>query len=143
VKLARNTAGHDQIADHFAGCSLEPALARRIDGAYVDKLLARAERFEAWDDGALVGLVAVYGNDPEALRAFVTMVSVTRSHTGRGIATTLLEAAIELCAVRGFARIELEVSPGSPAAGLYRRLGFVEVPAAAGAATMTLRLPRR
>jgi ribosomal protein S18 acetylase RimI-like enzyme len=124
IRLARNTADAPPIVRHLSGCAFDPPLGTQLDlYTYAEKLLANAERFEAWADGELAGLVAAYTNRPP--RAFVTNVSVLPQYSGRGIATRLLKQAIADCDQRGHAEIALEVRAGNPAANLYRLLGFI------------------
>ena len=79
VHIHRNRASAAEIDAHLRACddSFAPALSRRVDiDAYASKIAARAERFEAWANDRLVGLLAAYCNDPERRVAFVTSVSV-------------------------------------------------------------------
>ena len=123
----RNAAGRDQLIHHLMGCAFAPPLNSYLDpDAYVDKPLARAERFECWDGEELVGLVAVYCNDLASRRGFVTNVSTSPGHSGRGIAGALLDEAIDHCRALGFTTLALEVRAGNPAIGLYERRGFAE-----------------
>jgi ribosomal protein S18 acetylase RimI-like enzyme len=124
----RNRAGHAALRRHFQGCALDSALAARVDDGYIEKLLARAERFERWEGDELVGLVAIYCNDTAAGAAFVTMVSVVRPATGQGIARALLSEAIAHAASLGFDRVELEVAPSADGAiALYSSEAFAEL----------------
>lgn len=128
--FARNRATAQQLAAHLQACDADflPPLGTRVDiAAYAAKIATHAERHEAWADGELAGLVAVYCNDPAGRTAFITSVSVLPRWRGRGIGARLLEGCLQDLAGRGFARAELEVQAGSPAAALYGRLGFASV----------------
>lgn len=118
-----------QIAAHLQACdaAFVPPLSGRVDiDAYARKIDDKAQRFEAWHDGELVGLVAAYCNAPDRSVAFVTSVSVLPDWQGRGIASHLLENCIGHIRELGFARIELEVDSGNGAArALYEKHGFI------------------
>jgi ribosomal protein S18 acetylase RimI-like enzyme len=126
--LARGEASASQIAEHLRRGEADfiPPLAERMDiDDYARKIATRAVRFEAWAGDTLVGLVAVYRNDPDRRVAFVTSVSVVPEHRGRGIAATLLASAIDDARREGFGRIALEVSRANATAlRLYSNAGF-------------------
>lgn len=61
---------------------------------YARKLFARGARFEAWESGALIGLIAMYCNDTNTHVAHITNVSVLPDWTRKGIATALLQRCI-------------------------------------------------
>lgn len=130
---------------HLTDCaaSFHPPLAARVDlAAYAWKLTQNAVRFEAWGNGQLVGLVAVYCNAPDRGTAFVSSVSVLPHHTGQGIARHLMQMAIDHVRSLGFAEVTLKVDPcATPAVGLYAGLGFradAEVGVDGQAMTLTL-----
>lgn len=127
-RFSLNEAGEDDIVGHLALCDANfiPPLSRRVDlRVYARKIVDRAFRFEAWAAGQLIGLVAVYGNDPAHRNAFVTSVSVLPEWQGRGIAVHLLGDCIRQVRALGFGGIELEVDRrNTKAIGLYERQGF-------------------
>jgi ribosomal protein S18 acetylase RimI-like enzyme len=128
ARLARDEATAAQIADHLRRCEANfvPPLGDRVNvDEYAAKIAARATRYEAWADGTLVGLVAVYRNDPAREVAFVTSVSVVREQQGRGVAAALLASAIDDARREGFERMALEVGGTNAAAErLYSNAGF-------------------
>lgn len=141
---AHNRASAGEIAAHLRRCDagFRPPLSGRVDiDGYAAKLAAKSERFEAWSGVELVGLLAVYGNDPGG-DAFITSVSVVPDRSGRGIGGELLRRCIAYCAGRHARRIALEVSPLQGAAiRLYERHGFTAAADCAGPAlTMHLLL---
>ena len=142
MDIQRNHASQAQIADHLRACeaSFVPPLGQRVEiDAYATKLEAHAERFETWASGELIGLLAVYCNDPARRVAFITNVSVTPQWKGRGIAARVLLACIDHVRQAGFERIELEVDlQNSAATTLYMKHGFAV--AATGERTQTLQL---
>lgn len=138
-QLFRNRSGADDIRAHLTTCaaSFTPPLDGRVAiPDYAAKLATSAERFEAWEGSTLIGLVAVYCNDPARARAFVTSVSVLPERMRAGLGRRLLEAAIAHVRGLGFAHLALCVDRSAAALDLYRRLGFV----ADGAAGETLQL---
>lgn len=138
-----DSVGAAELLAHLraADGSFAPLLSSRVDLAdYADKLAARARRVEAWQDDTLVGLIALYANDP-ARGGFITNVSVLPGHQGQGIAGELLRRTLALATELGLPRLRLEVYADNTAAlALYRRHGFQ--PEAAGAMGPTLFLHR-
>jgi ribosomal protein S18 acetylase RimI-like enzyme len=124
-----NTVGQQEIMRHLVACdaTFYPRLSDRVDLAdYARKLAQNAARFEAWSDGRLIGLVAVYCNAADRGTAFVSNVSVDPGHTGQGIARLLMQTCIAHIRGLAFARLSLEVDPAAlPAVRLYDALGFV------------------
>ena len=128
VEYRQASATVEELHAHLAACSSRhrPALAQRVDlEEYAHKIFRNAVTFEAWADGALVGLVAAYLNDPAARVGYVTNVSVASDHLGRGIASSLMEACVARATATGMRELSLEVGKANGAAiGLYRKLGF-------------------
>lgn len=134
-------ADASQLLTHLraADAGFKPPLSSRVNlAAYADKLIASARRVEAWQDGTLVGLIAVYANDPPR-GGFITNVSVLPSHHGRGIAGELLVRTLALATELGLPRLRLEVHADNTAAlALYRRHGFSAEASAATSPTLFL-----
>ena len=128
VDYRLNTSSQADIAQHLAQCDAQfiPPLSQRVElDAYATKLWERAERHEAWEDGRLIGLLAVYCNDAQHQRAFITSVSVLAEHVGRGIARDLLARCIEQARNAQFTEVVLEVANDNlPALRLYQSAGF-------------------
>lgn len=147
VEYRRNAATAAEVTTHLTACDadFEPRLSTRVELApYSQKLVAQAERFEAWSQGALVGLVAAYCNDTTSKRAFVTSVSVTPGWGGRGIGAQLMRACLAHAASVGMREVRLEVGRANARAiGLYVKLGFVEQPSSGPMQVMTVSLPAR
>jgi ribosomal protein S18 acetylase RimI-like enzyme len=142
VALRVNVATVVEIAEHLAQAddAFLPRLSERVDiREYAAKIVARAERFEAWADGTLVGLVAAYCNDAATGTAYITSVSVIAAHRNQGLASRLVAECLELVRRRHFRHIALEVDRQNlPAVGLYAANGFSFVTGSAG--TMRLDL---
>src|SRR3954469_18273874 len=144
VRYRRDTATTDDVHAHLARCDADftPPLSARLDlGDYAAKLAGRAARFEAWDGGQLVGLVAAYVT-PGAPEAFISNVSVVSELRGHGVAATLVASCIDRARGMGAATLTLEVATADRAAGrFYEKLGFTDRdPEPADRPTMTLTL---
>jgi ribosomal protein S18 acetylase RimI-like enzyme len=123
-----NNAKLEKIIEHLTVCNSHfiPPLSSKVSiEDYAKKLLINAERYEAWMFDRLVGLVAVYMNNPMKEKAFITNVSVLPDCTGRGIAANLINESISKTRAEGFGKIMLEVSNSNFAAiNLYKKLNF-------------------
>lgn len=144
VAYRRNTADEQAMLLHFLSCRT-PVFPRLATGAtlpsYVSKIHACAERFEAWHESALVGLVAAYMNDASSRCAFVTSVAVHPGWMGLGIATHLMKMCIDGAMEEGMTMVTLEVEKvNAPAVNLYKRIGFEACDVSDSALAMTLRL---
>ncbi len=121
VAYTSNQADRQEILAHFLSC--DPEFIRELSDKvkledYVDKILSRAKRYEAWKGGTLIGLVAVYNNKDFD---FITNVSVSFADKGQGIASRLLKEYLKI--TKG--NIKLEVSRDNSAAHqLYAKFGF-------------------
>lgn len=140
------TASKEDIHGHLRACNHDhqPPLERKVDLLeYAGKIFENAETFEAWSDGALVGLVAAYLNDASGRKGYITNVSVTREFMGRGVALRLMGMCLERAAGRGIEVMALEVTRASAAAiAMYRKLGFEESRDKAHSIMMQLSLAR-
>ncbi len=127
ITYRTNTATVEEIRTHLAACdaSFIPPLSTRVNIAdYAEKLSAKAQRLEAWDNGKLIGLAAIYAN--EQPRAFLTNLSILPDYQRQGIAVVLLEKCNKSTFGAGFALLALEVATANTAAiALYRAHGFV------------------
>lgn len=128
IEYREQSAGAEEIRAHLESCSPrhEPPLAPRVDlRAYALKMHGHATTFEAWADGALVGLVAAYLNDADTRTGYITNVSVAEGYVGRGVALKLMRMCLERAAAAGMRSLALEVGTANTAAiALYRKLGF-------------------
>lgn len=129
VVYALNTAPEDEIRGHLLRCDMNflPPLSTRVEVKdYANKIWEKATRFEAWEGGTLVGLVAVYCNDIENFVAYITSVSVLQESTGKGVAACLMRNCIEHARSSGMKRISLEVAcDNTPAIRLYEKFDFI------------------
>lgn len=129
LSFRRNGAKAGAIAEHLRQCdtAFVPPLSTTVDlEVYAKKIAANAERFEAWSDDQLAGLVAAYCNDPARITAFVTNVSVLPTQRGKGVAGQLMRDCIINVRQAGFQRLDLEVDERNLSAyRLYHHLAFV------------------
>jgi ribosomal protein S18 acetylase RimI-like enzyme len=127
IEFMRNHATPDVLAAHLKECDsgFKPPLSDRVDiVAYSEKLHANAERFEAWIDDRLVGMVAAYTNLQDR-SGFITNVSVTADVRGKGIASSLVSQYLRYAQEQNLKSIALEVGKDNAAAiRLYEKLGF-------------------
>lgn len=129
VQYLSNRASEIEISEHLFRCDTNfmPPLSGRVEiKDYVHKILSKASRFEAWSNGTLVGLVAIYCNDQETRVAYITSVSVLKQWTGKGIAAHLMSLCIKDMKALGMTQVCLEVlSSNTPAIRLYKKSGFI------------------
>jgi ribosomal-protein-alanine N-acetyltransferase len=144
--VVRYSVGESSVADvvsHLTLCDagFVPPLSLRTDlRDYAERLVDRSTRFEAWHDDELVGLVAAYLDGAADRSAFITSVSVVPAWGRRGIASRLLERAVDRARGLGLARVRLEVGEGSGALALYRLAGFAATTTTSPTVTMELTL---
>jgi ribosomal protein S18 acetylase RimI-like enzyme len=142
IEFCENQASVAQIAKHLHACDhvFVPPLSHRVPiDDYAHRIIDKAVRFEAWEDGELVGLVAIYCNDARSRVAFITNVSVLLEWQGRGIASQLVTRCTGHANSLGFSRIELEVGQmNAVAIAFYNKHGFVIDRENGGASTMYL-----
>jgi ribosomal protein S18 acetylase RimI-like enzyme len=128
IVFRTNAATAAQIADHLLRCDAQfiPRLSGRVDITnYATKIVERSVRFEAWYDGALIGLVAAYRDLSEHRDAFITSVSVLADWSRRGIGTRLVRDCVADATHLRLRSVRLEVNDRNRSAiRLYERLGF-------------------
>ncbi len=131
IELVTNRAPAPVIAAHLLVCDRDfvPQLSERVEITdYAGKITDKAQRFEAWHEGELAGLVAAYCSDTSGGVAFISSVSVDPRWRGRKIARQLLETCIAHVRNLGFETVELEVGIlNRNAVSLYQGLGFLAV----------------
>ncbi|MFZ6643632.1 GNAT family N-acetyltransferase [Undibacterium sp. TC4M20W] len=132
IQFSHNQASQQAIAAHLQQCdaAFMPTLSSRLNiDDYASKITKLAQRFEAnaSAEHELAGLVAMYCNDVQHRRAFITNVSVLPTWQQQGIALALLKQALQFAQARGCLQVELEVNTNNPAAiALYEKIGFVQ-----------------
>jgi ribosomal protein S18 acetylase RimI-like enzyme len=142
IELTLNRATAAEGADHLSQSdeSFVPPLSQRVDiSDYARKITSHAERFEAWADGVLVGLVAAYCNDTSPGAAYITSVSVHPGYRNQGLASRLLGACVDFAKSRRIERVSLHVDRENHAAvDLYTAAGFAIMSQRGRAIEMTL-----
>jgi ribosomal protein S18 acetylase RimI-like enzyme len=146
LEIYVNRASVAQLAWHLRLCDqfFVPPLSERVALMdYSAKLYEKAERFEAWIDTTLVGLLAGYYDAESGVVAFITSVSVLKEWQGRGVASVLVERSIAHAQHLGFELIELQVAVQNDlAVRLYRKHGFQVISQDDNQAKMALALKR-
>jgi ribosomal protein S18 acetylase RimI-like enzyme len=146
MQFTQDRATHEEIARHLRLCDTDfvPALSARVQvPEYAEKLVSHAARFEAWQHGILVGLIAAYCNDRESRGAYITSVSVLADLQRHGVGACLLRRCLEYLIDQEFKYVELQVdSRNDKAIRLYERFGFQAVRADGQATIMSLKLSK-
>jgi 2-polyprenyl-3-methyl-5-hydroxy-6-metoxy-1,4-benzoquinol methylase/GNAT superfamily N-acetyltransferase len=129
VVYTYNQSNEKKIANHLMICDeiFIPNLSGRVCiNDYAHKIFTEAQRFEAWINEDLVGLVAMYANAPDKYASYITNVSVLPDQQGQRIAFSLLIRCINHAKQLGFECIELEVDANNTVAiALYNKCNFV------------------
>ncbi|MDD2284076.1 MAG: GNAT family N-acetyltransferase [Paludibacter sp.] len=129
LKFRVKTASCEAITAHLTQCAdcFAPPLYSYVNiKEYGKKIFDNAVTFEAWDGGKLVGLISAYYNDRETGFGYITNVSAFESYQALGIASNLLDQAIDYGRKNGFSKVSLEVeSDNIKALRLYEKHDFV------------------
>lgn len=121
-----NTSDAQNIKSHFLSCDKNflNDLSSRINlDDYIQKLVEKSVRYEAWENDRLVGLLAVYRQNPQSPDAdFITNMTVSETHAGQKVASHLLSYCISQTQNT---EIRLEVGKDNHRAmNLYKKFGF-------------------
>ena len=143
IKYKHNTANFDEIHQHLNSCDQNffPKLSSKVNIAeYSEKINNFAEKFEAWQNEMLIGLVAVYKNDENHF-LFITNVSLLKEFQGKGIAKQLIMNAIDFAKDHQYKNIKLEVHlENENAIQLYTKLNFKNITTENESAFLTLNI---
>jgi len=127
-EFSMNRSSLKDILDHLSLCSnnFSPPLHTYVDlDEYASKLFSKSEKFEAWVKDKLIGLIAVYLNDPKKETGFVTNVSVISEFQGTGLASRMLDNVIKYAVQECYQCLTLEVGQDNLIAKkLYNKKGF-------------------
>lgn len=128
ILFTQGKASAEDIFFHLNKCNKDftPPLDNKVDiQEYAAKIFEKALTFEAWDEEILVGLVAAYFNDRGDQVVFITNVSTSETHRGKGIVCDLLNNCISHARQNHFESIILEVSAlNTRAILIYEKAGF-------------------
>ncbi len=128
VEYTRNLAKPSEVIEHLRACDMSfmPPLSTRCDiSEYACKLIASSQRFEAWINTSLVGMLAIYCNQKITSPAYISNISVLPSFQGRGIAKQLMSNCFSFTKLLGYTTIELNVDQSNKhAIALYVKYGF-------------------
>ena len=121
ILYTTGSSNESSVLLHLINCddAFIPSLSSRVDiKSYATKIVEKAQRYEAWSNDELIGLVAVYCNSSDRL-------SVLPNFAGTGIASKLIQNCKDELSTIGFKSIELEVScKNKIAIALYIKNGF-------------------
>ena len=130
LKYSQGMASEQDIYFHLITCNENfiPHLEKRVNiREYSTKIFEKAVTFEAWFDNTLVGLVAIYLNDPEGQSGYITNVSSIRRFMAKGIASHLINMSIDYARQHNFKTIFLEVAKENVyALKMYKKHQFQE-----------------
>ncbi len=104
-----------------------PSLESQINSLtdYVKKIVDNSDIFIAVENED-IGLLAIYCNDYENKKAFITSLGIDISYNGKGIAQALFNLVLNHLKKENISKIELEVNKENfRAIGFYKRNGFL------------------
>ncbi|GAA6203347.1 GNAT family N-acetyltransferase [Thalassotalea sp. SU-HH00458] len=129
LMFKQNVSNENDVAVHFELCEKsftnDISLRTSLTG-YIEKIVSKSFRFEAWDNRKLIGLIAVYINF-DSFCGYITNVSVIKECNGLGVAKSLLKECCNQLIQQGITELSLEVkTTNTKAIGLYTKFGFVK-----------------
>lgn len=123
-----NSTSYEELFEFIKSSDFEfnPSLSSRVNlQDYAKKLHDNGSLFEAYIDGKLVALVAMYANDNVTKKAYITYVYCKKEYRKLGIANQLIKNAFEKLKENNFKSVSLEVTTDNiPAVNLYKKFGF-------------------
>jgi ribosomal protein S18 acetylase RimI-like enzyme len=129
--IQTDTSDFRDIEKHLFECDSRfiPSLSSRVNlSDYAKKMAKLADRFEAWEEERLVGLVTAYIRNSDKIEGFISSVSVCDDFQGRGVGSILMQRCIASAFAYGLAELSLEVSEQDmKASAFYVKLGFQSV----------------
>lgn len=120
--LQRDLYLHLEMCDHL----FVPSLSNKVNlHDYAQKLYEKSQTFEAWHKKELVGIIAVYFNDNQSKKGYITNVSILENYMNKSIASQLIKMTKEYARNNDFTKILLEVqSKNYNAIALYKKHHF-------------------
>lgn len=128
IEFSINKASGEDLNIHFSNCTqafVSGIERRMILNDYVAKIRTNATTFELWEQGCLVGLIAVYINRGVEYPAYITNVSVITGYQHRGLSKKLMDELLHYLKNKKFTAVRLEVEKKNVIArSLYDKYGF-------------------
>jgi len=104
---------------------IEGIVANQNLEEYIFKLCQKAQRYELWNNGELVGLLAIYRNEVEK-EIYITSISISEDFQGSGYGKKLFEKMLAEIGRDQIQSITLEVrGDNQKALDFYNSLNFV------------------
>jgi ribosomal protein S18 acetylase RimI-like enzyme len=123
-----NTLSLLEIEDYLTTASslFVPPLDTYVDiPQYSKKIKENATTIELWREDVLMGLAAVYFNDENTKRGFLTHINISKEYLGRGFGSILMKEILEYGKKIEFKEISLEVKKNNTKAiKIYEKFGF-------------------
>ena len=122
--------------------SIKLKAMQECDSAFSDSIIERDNFREIYDkisskayfyiaeeindkNSDILGYVAVYANDLNTGRAYISLISVKEKAQGKRIGTALIEKCFEIARIKGMKESRLEVlNSNNKAISFYRHHGF-------------------
>lgn len=128
INFKFNTASEEEIFTHleFSSKNFVPPLSSYVSiQEYSSKIRNQSNRFEAWNNNKLVGLLAIYSNE-KTKSGYITNVSVEQEFVRQGVGKELLSSCITYYRNNKFNIIDLEVFKiNNRAIEFYKKHNFV------------------
>ena len=96
---------------------------------YVDKLLNNANVFAICGaNNHIQGMIAIYTNNKDTLKAYIPILSVKKDFSGKGLAKILIDCAVESAINNGMKTVDVKTWPDNEKAiSLYKKCGFTQI----------------
>lgn len=126
-----------QLVDYFLAVQYDfsPALFERIKNRsdvvsvedYVEKLLINANVYAYFNlSSEIIAVIAIYTNDTISKNAYIPILSVKKNWLGKGLASSLVEQAIQIAKINFMKTITVKTwHPNTKAISLYSKFNFI------------------
>lgn len=99
---------------------------RALYSSWIDQSLNGKLAFDilfVFDEGSLIGFISL--SEKDNLTSKIGLIAVSESVRGKGVAKTLINAAVKLSVSKGYSFMEVVTqNQNKPAMNLYQKLGF-------------------
>lgn len=128
ISFKKNSASYEEVTRYITECDFSPPIESYVNVKdYINKLLSKAERYEAWNKNRLVGLIAIYLNNYKLNESFISHLGVVNEYLRQGIATSLMNLVIDESRKKLFYKISLEANLHNKRAIMfYKKFNFKE-----------------